>query len=205
MNSTACRRVAEHRTARPPGGRPRGRHPRQPSPRITATPRCHSGQQSHLRTTAGEPRYRQGGVLISLRSRFGGQHAHRVAHTGYQLGVFSVCSSGCLPCSACNGTDNRIDSITRGPATPNDLRVSSCPHTPPERPRDPPMTANGCAPLPRRHLSAAGSGGLRRGLGPGDGFAARPGAPGVKRCRGPIADSHPGGNMSVTRSAAAPW
>ena len=43
------------------------------------------------------------------------------------------------------------DSTTRGPAIPNDLRVSSCAHTPPYWPSAAPMTASGLslsAPLP---------------------------------------------------------
>jgi hypothetical protein len=44
-----------------------------------------------------------------------------------------------------------IASTTRAPAMPNDFRVSSCAHTPPYWPREPPMTASGLplnAPLP---------------------------------------------------------
>src|SRR6202044_4221943 len=59
------------------------------------------------------------------------------------LAATSACSRGCWPFSVLNGTDSLIDSTTVGPATPNDLRVSSCAQTPPYWPIEPPITASG--------------------------------------------------------------
>lgn len=43
----------------------------------------------------------------------------------------SAWSAGAVPSNVANGTDSLIDSTTRAPAIPKDLRVSSCAHTPP--------------------------------------------------------------------------
>ena len=48
-----------------------------------------------------------------------------------------------LPSNVLPGTESFRSSITRGPAMPNDLRVSSCAHTPPYWPRAAPTTASG--------------------------------------------------------------
>jgi len=67
-------------------------------------------------------------LMTSERSaHLGGELADDVAHIRRK----SACWAGVLPSKVWNGTERLIDSTTRAPAMPKDLRVSSCAHTPP--------------------------------------------------------------------------
>src|SRR6478752_10354951 len=65
--------------------------------------------------------------------------------TSASASTTSVLARGSLPSSELIGIDKLIASTTRAPAPPNDLRVSSCAHTPPYRPPEAPITASGLA------------------------------------------------------------
>ena len=73
--------------------------------------------------------------------------------TSSRFAATSAFSLGCLPSNTLLGTESLRSSTTRGPAMPNDLRVSSCAHTPPYRPSAAPTTASG---LPLSALSPNG-------------------------------------------------
>ena len=90
------------------------------------------------------------GCRIRLNSAdFGGELAHNVTHILDEFGVLG----GRLAFQGAKRHRQLIVSITRAPAIPKDLRVSSCAQTPPYWPKDPPITASG---LPFRAPSPNG-------------------------------------------------
>ena len=102
-------------------------------------PRCDALVLNESRTPLGLQR-----VLVRLLSKLAEPtSAASFFSTSATASTTSVLSRGSLPSSEVIGMDKLIASTTRAPAPPNDLRVSSCAHTPPYRPPEAPITASG--------------------------------------------------------------